>query len=493
MHSWTAKLLFVVSMLWIFTPTSAAAIDVDRLKPSVLRVITPSGTGSCFVVSTDDQGCILATNAHVVDGVGRSYVVLIRAAGSGSSIEAFKAKVIWQDRSADLALLRAPGLKAEPLVISNYPPSQAKDVFSFGFPGVADDFNADAEPALMAIYEATSSGPDSQTINDPDVVTTGVAEVSVSKGGVRRSINGKWPNSAGSSRDFLIIEHDVTISPGNSGGPLLNECGEVAGVNTFLHGDETALVRMSSHASVLIAALKKQGVSFLEAPGPCSGSVASNSQAAPTPVPIATPATTPASQAAPGQSPSQQKPATQQNAPAPPRNHGVIFLIAVVALLGLAAAGLAVVAIVRRPSVVTETYTQFVRRAGAHSRATPRQSLGAPPARTTAVQRIVLEGVDPEKRAGGRLSIPANLPFGESKTILGRKRGAVHLHVGNLSISGQHAAFWADQNGRVWVEDRNSSNGTWINGQRLSPLTPAPLNSKDQLRLGDVALTVLFT
>ena len=498
MRSWIAKLLVAVSIVCIFAPTLATAIDVDRLKPSVLRVITPRGTGSCFVVATDDQGCILATNAHVVDGFGRSYVVLIRAAGSGSAIETFKAKVIWQDRSADLALLRAPGLKAEPLVISNYPPSQAKDVFSFGFPGVADDFNADAEPALMAIYEATSSGPDSQTLNDPDIVTTGVAEVSVSKGGVRRSINGKWPDSAASSRDFLIIEHDVTISPGNSGGPLLNECGEVVGVNTFLHGDQTALVRMSSHASVLIAALRAQGLAFVEATSPCTAAATQSAQGpAPTPVPIpaATPASTkpvvpPASSdAKPPTSPQQPetKGASRSSTAA-----GLVLLAVVVFLLATAAACLAVVAIVRRPAIVTETYTQYLRRkpeAGGLS--PPVQSARSHPVAAVA-QRLVLEGFDPDKGPASRINIPVDLQGGAGKVILGRKRDAVHIHLGNLSVSGQHAALWSDAEGRCWVEDRNSSNGTRLNGNPLKPLAAAPLKHRDQLQVGDIRLTVNF-
>jgi S1-C subfamily serine protease len=31
-----------------------------------------------------------------------------------------------------------------------------------------------------------------------------------------------------------ILAHSAEVFPGNSGGPLLNECGQVAGINTFI-------------------------------------------------------------------------------------------------------------------------------------------------------------------------------------------------------------------------------------------------------------------
>ncbi len=74
--------------------------------------------------------------------------------------------------------------------------------------------------------------------------------------------------------------------------------------------------------------------------------------------------------------------------------------------------------------------------------------------------------------------------------MVGRKNGAVHVLLSNSSISGQHVAVWMDNNGRAWIEDRNSSNGTWLNNRKLTPLKPFPLANRDQLQLGDVLLTV---
>lgn len=55
-------------------------------------------------------------------------------------------------------------------------------------------------------------------------------------------------------------------------------------------------------------------------------------------------------------------------------------------------------------------------------------------------------------------------------------------------LSRQHAEIWADANGRIWIRDVKSSNGTFVNGTRLSPENresePTELRQHDSLELG---------
>lgn len=55
-------------------------------------------------------------------------------------------------------------------------------------------------------------------------------------------------------------------------------------------------------------------------------------------------------------------------------------------------------------------------------------------------------------------------------------------------LSRQHAEIWADSSGRVWIRDVKSSNGTFVNGTRLSPENresePTELRQHDSLELG---------
>ena len=55
-------------------------------------------------------------------------------------------------------------------------------------------------------------------------------------------------------------------------------------------------------------------------------------------------------------------------------------------------------------------------------------------------------------------------------------------------LSRQHAEIWADRNGKIWIRDVKSSNGTFVNGQRLSQENkesdPHELREGDTLELG---------
>lgn len=55
-------------------------------------------------------------------------------------------------------------------------------------------------------------------------------------------------------------------------------------------------------------------------------------------------------------------------------------------------------------------------------------------------------------------------------------------------LSRQHAEIWADRSGKIWIRDVKSSNGTFVNGHRLSPENRESeaheLRENDTLELG---------
>ena len=156
--------------------------------PSILMLKNDRATGSGFVI--DSNGLVL-TNRHVVAGPDRRFKV------SGPTGLNAEGRVIYIDRKLDFAILRVPGakrLKPLPLCYSSYP-----------FPG--QGVVAMGSPLGLA-----------------GTVTRGIVSAVRQPSGEMKGITPSY---------VTLIQTDASISPGNSGGPLLNNKGEVIGVNTW--------------------------------------------------------------------------------------------------------------------------------------------------------------------------------------------------------------------------------------------------------------------
>ncbi|KUJ86059.1 hypothetical protein AVO45_03595 [Ruegeria marisrubri] len=203
----TRGLVRLSSVLVLCTvPLGAQAEDPDcvlsaneiyaRASPSVVQVATLSidlflvegrvamNTGTGFVL---EQGYI-ATNYHVI---ADSKIIVVF--NGGSMIEA---AVVGIDPTLDVAVLKVTGgqyFSDAPLEFSNDAQAEiGQQAFAVGFP--------------LGIGKSMSSG-----------IVSGV-------GRVLRQTTSSWLSP--------YIQTDAAISPGNSGGPLLNSCGLVIGMIT---------------------------------------------------------------------------------------------------------------------------------------------------------------------------------------------------------------------------------------------------------------------
>jgi len=138
----------------------------------------PRGVGSGFIISAD--GFVL-TNAHVVDGADEVYVTL-------TDKREFKAKIIGADKDSDVAVVKIEGANLPRVTI-----------------GDSDKIRA----GEWAVAIGSPFGLD-------NTVTAGIIS-----------------SKARDIGDYLkLIQTDVAVNPGNSGGPLLNMRGEVVGINS---------------------------------------------------------------------------------------------------------------------------------------------------------------------------------------------------------------------------------------------------------------------
>ncbi|GHV45526.1 hypothetical protein FACS1894204_04890 [Synergistales bacterium] len=202
-------------------------------------------TGSGFIVADG----VIATNAHVVDGIGKRGSVYVL----NERIPMRKAKIvntIYEDKSEavsgrDFALLRfdPPGGAELPVLLFNFDVQRMDRVSAWGYPAMVTRFDASTERLLEG---------DTRNLKPAPVVYT--------EGTVNTIVRDK----AGAS-----ILHSASIAGGNSGGPLVNNRGEVVGMNTwgYREEDEGAFLNGAQTASELAFFLIDNGVTPRLAPG----------------------------------------------------------------------------------------------------------------------------------------------------------------------------------------------------------------------------------
>ncbi len=96
--------------------------------------------------------------------------------------------------------------------------------------------------------------------------------------------------------------------------------------------------------------------------------------------------------------------------------------------------------------------------------------------------RVVRTGTDPRLRQGAVLQLNPETTIGSQPDN--------DLVLRDRYISGHHTRLHWDGIS-WWVDDMNSTNGTYVNQQRISPGAPAALAAGAMLQVGDVMLEML--
>ncbi|MGY2733125.1 S1C family serine protease [Sphingomonas sp. UYP23] len=220
--AWATLMIGVLARCWVvtlatlglalFAAPPARADDISATARGVVRVVTIAivddevvgfGHGSGFAVAPNR----IVTNAHVVELLSRypGNVVIGIVPSEGS--KSYQGKVIALDTAHDLALIEFTGKPIPTTAIYTGPVDEGSLVTALGYPG-----NVDMATAKSAVDYIHPLSP--------------IRSEGVFSG--RRQMSGT-----------AVMLHTAQIARGNSGGPLLDPCGRVIGVNSAItRGEE---------------------------------------------------------------------------------------------------------------------------------------------------------------------------------------------------------------------------------------------------------------
>ncbi|TXC72516.1 trypsin-like peptidase domain-containing protein [Sphingomonas ginsenosidivorax] len=205
------RLLLLIGLVFgVAVP--AAADDISAAGRGVVRIVTIAvvdgqvvgfGHGSGFAIAPNR----IVTNAHVVDLAERYPDNVVIGVVPSEGDKSYTGRVIAYDSQADLALIEFTGARLPPAALYTGPVTEGDPVVSLGFPG-----NVDLATARSAADYIKPMSP--------------VRSEGVFSG--RRILT-----------NVEVLLHTASIARGNSGGPLLDRCGRVIGVNSAItRGEE---------------------------------------------------------------------------------------------------------------------------------------------------------------------------------------------------------------------------------------------------------------
>lgn len=224
------RLIFAVTSA--VCSSSAVADDIGAAARGVVRVIAITkgsadeenssvSFGSGFAISPHH----IVTNAHVVEDARNAYADSVVAIVPSEGSRAQVGTIVAYDRTHDLAIIDVGSIRLEPLAIYSGPTSSGEHTAALGYPGNVD------RATINSIYDLiTPTSP---------VRTEGTISA-------ERRVDGT-----------SALLHTAAISRGNSGGPLVDECGRVLGVNTYTANSE------SGDAPFGFAIVSQEVMSFL--------------------------------------------------------------------------------------------------------------------------------------------------------------------------------------------------------------------------------------
>ena len=216
------------------------------LTQAVVLIIAPgaegtsSGTG--FFIAPDT----IVTNRHVIEGADpQKLLVTSKKLGRLTRVSVVAQTPDSEIGNADVAVLHVEGeTGVQPLAFSTVA-APLDAVIAAGFPGL-----------LLQSDEAFARLKDGDASAVPEVILT----------------DGKINAIQSAPGGLKIMPHSAAVSGGNSGGPLVDACGRVLGINTFITANREQVVHANyaQKTEGVLAFLKEKGVAASDVTTACT-------------------------------------------------------------------------------------------------------------------------------------------------------------------------------------------------------------------------------
>lgn len=225
-------------------PAQADPADIAAASRSVVRVVLAArdgnklafvGHGSGFAIAPDK----IITNAHVVEIARQEKSVIIGIIPSQGS-KSYGGRVIAYSPGNDLALIQVQdGGRLPAMSFFSGPVADGANVTAIGYPGSVDRAQGlDLDDMIRPISPVKTSGTVSGGRN---------------------------------TKQFDTVLHTAPIASGNSGGPLIDNCGRIVGANSFgsLSDGNDAEFGFAVSSREILSFLRKADVDVRSTSNPC--------------------------------------------------------------------------------------------------------------------------------------------------------------------------------------------------------------------------------
>jgi hypothetical protein len=243
------SLAFAATLAFGLTLGAAGRADTDFVKlfPSIVRIAAFASEdegklGSGVVVASNDTGSYVITNFHVVEGADPSHILVVApkpgAPGTGGTEDVIisPARFVAGDGGTDIAILYVAKFFAPPMPLAIGAAVENTPVRAVGYPGTDKQ------------WKVMKTTP---TMTDGIVSTTQTAP---------------WEDGL---PPVGQIQHTAVVNHGMSGGPLLDLCGRVIGVDTaYYPGGRN--VNLSLSAADVTPYLQRQNIAYKATKEPCN-------------------------------------------------------------------------------------------------------------------------------------------------------------------------------------------------------------------------------